>query len=124
MAISVQPIEFTVAAIKKKADGAKSIALVSADKKTDRIINDVAKALVNCMQADGENVTVGKNDSGIAIFPVANALYDYECAKVAGECDKTVIVVKYGHTAHKALQSLKSVLQLCGADVIGAIAKR
>ena len=118
MAISVQPIEFTVAAIKKKADGAKSIALVSADKKTDRIINDVAKALVNCMQADGEN------DSGIAIFPVANALYDYECAKVAGECDKTVIVVKYGHTTHKTLQSLKSVLQLCGADVIGAIAKR
>ena len=114
MAISVQPIEFTAQAIKKKADGAKSIALVSADKKIDSIISDVAKTLESNLQTD----------EGVSIIPLTNALYDYESAKKASECDKVVIVVKYGHTTHKTLQNLKSSLELCGADVIGVIAKK
>lgn len=105
---SKQPFEFTVEAIKKKSDGAKILALVSADKKTDNILAEIEKAI-------GENMQT---------VSVTNAIYDYESANKAGKCDKAVIVVNYGHTTHKTLQTLKSALELCGADVIGVIAKK
>lgn len=104
---SKQPFEFTLEAIKKKTDGAKTLALVSADKKTDNILPEIEKAI-------GENMQT---------VLVANAFYDYESAKKASECDKAVVVVKYGHTTHETLKNVKSALEPFSADVIGVIAK-
>ncbi len=130
MSSRIQPFEYTADVIVKKSAGAKTIALVSSDKRTDKTLEKTAQALCEYMKSEGINAAVsngedmtelaGKHDK--IIVYASDALHDIKALKTATACDCSVIVVSYRYTQNETLTQMKSALSLHKSELLGVIA--
>ncbi len=130
MSSRFQPFEYTADVIVKKSAGAKTIALVSSDKRTDKSLEKTAQALCEYMKSEGINTAVsngedmaelaGKHDK--IIVYASDVLHDIKALKTAVACDCSVIVVSYRYTQNETLTQMKSTLSLHKSELLGVIA--